>query len=83
MRWPPAVCVHLEDVSHQPAQSLTGNLHLQERQDLQDEDRYPAKRVSDDNGEESLCYGHLLLDMVTVLGGLCTCSLDVVKHASI
>lgn len=62
---------------------LTWDLHLHERQDLEDEDGDPAERVSDDDGEEALGDSQLLFDVVAVFGGLRACSLYVVEHAAI
>lgn len=61
----------------------TGNLHLQQRQDLKDKDGDPAERIGDDDGEEPLGDGDLFFNVVAELGGLSSSSLNVVKHACI
>lgn len=61
----------------------TGNLHLQQRQDLEDENGDPAKGVGNDDREEPFGDGHLFLDVVAVFSGLSSCSLDVIEHACI
>lgn len=61
----------------------TGNLHMQQRQDLQDENWDPAKGVSYHDGEEPFGDGHLFLDVVAVFRGLSPCSLDVIEHACV
>lgn len=61
----------------------TGNLHLQQWKDLQDENGDPAEGVGDDDREEPLGDGHLFLYVVAVFSGLSPCSLDVVEHARV
>lgn len=56
---------------------------MQQGQNLEDENGDPAEGVGDDNGEEPLCDGHLLLNVVAVLGGLSPRPLDVVEHACV
>lgn len=61
----------------------TGNLHLQQREDLEDENGDPAEGVSNDDREESFGNGHLFFDVVAIFSGLSACSLDVIKHTCI
>lgn len=61
----------------------TWNLHMHQGQNLEDENGDPAEGVSNDNGEEPLGNGHLLLDVVAVFQGLSPCSSDIVEHACV
>lgn len=56
---------------------------MQQGQNLEDENGDPAEGVGDDNGEEPLGDGHLLLDVVAELSGLSPRPLDVVEHACV
>lgn len=56
---------------------------MQQGQNLEDKNGDPAEGVGDDDGEEPLGDGHLLLDVVAVLGGLSPRPLNVVEHARV
>lgn len=56
---------------------------MEQGQNLEDENGDPTEGVSNDNGEEPLGDGHLLLDVVAVFCGLSSRSLDVVEHACV
>lgn len=56
---------------------------MKQWQDLEDENWDPAKRVGDDDREEPFGDGHLVPDVVAVLSGLRSCSLDVIKHTRV
>lgn len=66
-----------------PDSPPTWDFHMQQGQNLEDENGDPAEGVGDDDGEEPLGDGHLLLDVVAVLGGLSPRPLDVVEHARV
>lgn len=56
---------------------------MKQWQDLEDENWDPAKRVGDNDREEPFGDGHLVPDVVAVLSGLRSCSLDVIKHTRV
>ncbi len=63
--------------------ALTRDFDLHQWKDLEYENGNPAERIGDDNGEEAFGNGQLFLNVVAVFGRLRSCSLDIVKHASI
>lgn len=63
--------------------ALTRDFDLHQGKNLEYENGDPAERIGDDNGEEAFGNGQLFLNVVGVFGRLGSCSLDIVKHASI
>lgn len=63
--------------------ALTRDFDLHQWKDLEYENGNPAERIGDDYGEEAFGNGQLFLYVVAVFGRLRSCSLDIVKHASI
>lgn len=63
--------------------ALTRNFDVHKRQDLEDENGNPAQRIGDHDGEKAFGNCQLFLNVVAIFGRLCSCPLDIIKHAPI